>query len=945
MQFFRPIFRPLVGFVLVAISVAFPVLAQQSARGSVSGRVTDELGGLVAGATVRLIDRSGKETRAISNNDGAFHIPDLVLGDYTLRVEADGFAAYEMIAVMISSRQSQPLNIVLSIKIKEEQVTVDAGNGLDTAADRNRSAIILSNDDLDVLPDDPDLLAQALQALAGPSAGPEGAQIFVDGFSGGQVPSKASIREVRLNQNPFSAEYDRLGYGRIEILTKPGSDQIRGQVGFNFSDAKLNSRNPFSLNRAPYRERRFDVSLSGPIDKKSSFFIDFGRRETNDNAIVNAIVLDNNLAIVPFRQTLATPQRRTSLSPRFDFQVGANHTLVARYTFTRSSGKNDGIGELSLPTRAFSRSSEQHVLSLTETALLGPTLLNEIRFQYLREHRAQKGNNSFPTIIVRDAFVGGGPQTVLALGIDNRWELQNYTSWTVGHHVFRGGARLRRVQLQDFSSDNFGGTFIFDSLQQYKDVVSNIAGSHPAQFTQSGGDPEARVSQTDLGVFVQDEWLMRRNVTVSLGLRYELQNHINSHLNYAPRVALAWAPRASASKEPKTVVRAGFGIFYDRFSENLILQTRRFNGINQQQIIRANPDFFSAAVLPPLPVLLATQSPDRITKRVADDLQSPYVIQSVLSLERQLPLELTLTTTFINSRALHVLRTRNVNSFLPGSFNLEIPGSGIRPLANLGNIFEYESTGILKQNQLVINVNKRLSKSNKNLTLFATYILGKADSDTDGVGSFPVNSYDLRGEFGRSSLDIRHRFLLGGTINAPFGLRLNPFVVAFSGRPFNITSGVDANGDTQFVERPAFLGNISPPAAGTRLGVNFDPNPGTGRPLIPRNFGNGPAFVVANLRVSKSLVLNHLWGGHAKSNGGLFGKPRPAPGVSERNYNMTFALQVQNIFNQTNAGQPIGNIRSPLFGQSISNAGSFGLGFGSSTAGNRRLEAQVRLTF
>ena len=145
--------------------------------------------------------------------------------------------------------------------------------------DNNATALVLRGEDLAALPDDPDDLADALQALAGPGAGPNGGSIYIDGFSGGQLPPKESIREIRINQNPFSAEYDRLGFGRIEILTRPGTDQVRGGFGFNDSDGVFNSRNPFATNKPDYSNRNFGGNIGGPISKRASFFLDFQRRD------------------------------------------------------------------------------------------------------------------------------------------------------------------------------------------------------------------------------------------------------------------------------------------------------------------------------------------------------------------------------------------------------------------------------------------------------------------------------------------------------------------------------------------------------------------------------------------------------------------------------------------------------------------------------------------
>ena len=155
-----------------------------------------------------------------------------------------GFAPFTS-TVTLTAGQTKTLNIALQIEMEKQQVQVEAeAPTVDTSPDDNANAVVLKGKDLDALSDDPDELENQLQALAGPAAGPNGGEIYIDGFTGGQIPPKSSIREIRVNQNPFSAEFDRLGYGRIEILTKPGTDKLHGQIEARGNDSAFNSRNP-----------------------------------------------------------------------------------------------------------------------------------------------------------------------------------------------------------------------------------------------------------------------------------------------------------------------------------------------------------------------------------------------------------------------------------------------------------------------------------------------------------------------------------------------------------------------------------------------------------------------------------------------------------------------------------------------------------------------------
>ncbi len=393
--------------VLLILFLCVGVRAQQS-QGTLRGQVTDELGGVVVGATVTATDAAGVERSATTDDEGLYAFTALPPGRYTIRVLQAGFAPFENTAVEVAAGRTEPLNIVLSVALEQEEVTVTAEEPIGTDPESNVGAVVLRGADLDALPDDPDDLAEALQALAGPSAGASGeAQIFLDGFTGGRLPPKESIREVRVNQNPFSAEYDRLGYGRVEIFTKPGTDRVRGQAFFNFNDEALNSRFPTAPARAPFQSRRYGGNVSGPIvERRASFFFDFERQETDDNDIINAVVLGPGPTFTPlaFTESMLSPVRRTTFSPRLDYQLNPTNTLVGRYTFERSERINEGVGGFNLPSRVYDVTNTQQTLQLTETAIINQRVINETRFQYDRRRRRQEGGLFAPTVRVNEAF-------------------------------------------------------------------------------------------------------------------------------------------------------------------------------------------------------------------------------------------------------------------------------------------------------------------------------------------------------------------------------------------------------------------------------------------------------------------------------------------------------------------------------------------------------------
>jgi hypothetical protein len=357
-------------------------------------------------------------------------------------------------------------------------------------------------------------------------------------------------------------------------------------------------------------------------------------------------------------------------------------------------------------------------------------------------------------------------------------------------------------------------------------------------------------------------------------------------------------------------------------------------------------------------------------------------MQSVISVERQLPHSFTTTVSFINARSLHLLRGHAINAPLPGTFVASIPNSGVRPMGNVGNIFEYESSGRSVQNQLIITLGRRLSRT---ASLNAYYVLSKTNSDSDGTGSYAANPYDFSGEYGRSSQDVRHRLVVMGSFRLPWSVSLNPFVIVSSGAPFNITLGRDLNGDTLYTERPSFA-----PAGADCQAVNikctpfgnFNIQPAVGDTLIPRNFGNGPSSLTTRLSISKTFAFGKERGSTAqKGQGNERGNGRPGaggiPGMGgmggggreggggrggggggfggggdrgggaadqSRRYSMTFSINIQNVINHTNLGRPTGNLTSSFFGVANSGGGNFG-GGGAGGPFNRRIDAQVRFNF
>jgi hypothetical protein len=967
-----------ISFPLLLLTLWLPAEAQSLLQ--LRGQVTDPSKAAIPGATVSLSGANEFLRSGGTDEQGRYSLTNIAPGRYVLRVSSTGFATFERRVELTGDR---PINFDVALKLAVETQQVTVSDTSEVALDpsdpsRNVGALILKGEDLQMLSDNPEDLASDLQALAGPSVGPNGGQIFIDGFSGGRIPPKESIREIRINSNPFSSEYDRPGFGRIEIFTKPGTDKYRGQAFFNFSDAVFNARNPFSTIRPPYQQRFFGGNLSGPLGKKASFFLDAERRNQDETSVINAVTLDANFNPANVQTAILNPTVRTGVNARLDYQLNTNNTLAVRYGFQQNEAINEGITSLSLPSRAFDVSGRNHTVQITETAVVSPKMINESRFQYLWNRQDQDGISTTPGVNVLDSFVGGGSPVDLNFTRNRQWEFTNISTVTAGAHIVKFGGRFRGVSVADQATNNYNGLYTFSTLRAFQVQEEGMAagltneqirqlGGGPSQFLVVGGNPLMTVPQFDAGVFLQDDWRIKPNFTLSTGLRYENQTNISSIWNFAPRLGFAWGigKPGGMMRSPRTVLRGGWGMFYDRFDENLTLNANRLNGVNQQQFLVPFPLFY-----PNVPTLDQLQpfKQDQAVNLVDSRLQAPYMMQTVIGLERQLPRNITVAVNYSNTRGVHQLRSRNINAPLTGTVTIDNP-QGDRPFGNaLGNLYQYEASGLFRQNQLITNFRAPI---NSRVSMFGFYSLNYARGDTDGVGTFPANQFDLASEWGRARFDVRHRFLVGSSLTVWRGISLSPFLITSSGIPFNITLGRDLNQDSLFTDRPALAapGATGPGIVPTKFGT-FNVLPGPNDPIIAQNFAEGPGQFLLNLRLTKTWGWGErsaaspgqdgpagpmMRGGPPPGGGGPGGGGPPGGGMrggggpggmfgggnSGKKYSLTFSASARNLLNNVNPAPPIGTLTSPLFGESNQLAGGF---FATATA-NRRIDLQLRFSF
>jgi Carboxypeptidase regulatory-like domain len=1012
--------------------------AQTSTTGAIKGVLTDDSGASIPAAWVTISNPAGKQ-QVQSQADGSYTFPALQPGTYTLNVTFPGFNAVNQ-PVTVNAGGTVQVPLQLSLVVQKQEITVkgDPGPSVSVEPDNNATALVIKGDDLMALPDDPDDLSDALQALAGPGAGPNGGAIYIDGFSGGQLPPKESIREIRINQNPFSAEYDRLGLGRIEILTKPGSDHYHGTAYYNDTDSVWDSRNPFASNKPPFSNRNFGGNGGGPINHKTSFNIDFQRRDIQNNAITNAFYVDpNSFAVDHLTTSLVTPTYNNTITPRIDYAITDKHTLTVRFEERFNSADNQGLGSRALPPGfsvpgfpnelAYNTSGDAQNLMVTETSILTTHLVNETRFQFVRNWTQTPGND-VPGISVANEFSTGGNGIGDKFDLTRHFELTNTSTMTHGPHTLHFGARARRDSDQNQNPQGFNGSFSFlgnaatgqTALQQYilnlqltdqglTESQIQTMGGGPSKFNIQAGQAYVSMVRYDAAPFIQDDWKVRPNVTLSLGLRYEVQNLIHDNRDWAPRIGFAWAPGSAKNGPQKTVFRGGIGIFYDRVSFAPYESAFLNNGVNQLDYTVDYPTFY-----PNIPSLSSLNPGTNLIYLVDPKFRSDYSIQSAIGVERQLPHNTTVAVTYTNNRSDHLQQTVPINTPYPGTYNFNAPlgpTNGVYPYGYAaGNLVEYESGGFLKQDILMFNFNTRFSRR---VSLQGNYQYTHAK---DLPGS-PTDPYNFLQDYGTSNLNRRSNFLVIGSIQGPAKIVVAPTITIHSGAPYDVTVGTDIYGDNG-TARGLFapvgaacgvngvvctpLGNFSTNYTGVLNGTAIPAN------LVPRNYLTMADLVSVNMRIYRVFGIGAKKGGADAAmpagggpggpggpggggpgggfgggpGGGGFGGPGGGGGgrgggggggmrmgggggggrgggmgaSSDRKYSLTVSASFTNALNHFNPGGYDGVLTSTQFGQPTSANTGFGgggggagagggPGGGGSTANNRRIDLSLRFTF
>jgi len=846
--------------ILASALLTVPVGAVEAQRPTAGGDLTvtvqDETLGRLVHAVVTLAGAAGFEVTRAVDERGVATFLDLTPGLYTLVASAEAFQpltrAFEV------KPGANEATMRLSVAIAEE-ITVDAE---DAASRRDGFTTALTPEEIDALSDDPDEMADQLAEMAGP-----GAQIFVDGFEGGRLPPKDQIQQIRFRRNAFAAEYHDAGRVRVEIITRPGVGAWRGRANVGFRDASLNARDAFARVVGPEQRRRYLFNLGGPLRQG----------QTSISMSVDGLAAHSSepiLARTPVGEVSDLVRQTTdnlNVTLRLDHGLGEGSQIRTEFSRRSSDRRNLGVGEFNLADRAYEQDQVTDQFRLRNTRMFGKRVFSELRVEARRSTTTFLSVSAGPAVRVLDSFTSGGAGRD-GTRTSQELEIAQNVDWSTGTHALRGGVLLESGWWDSTQTTNANGTFTFRTLDDY------VAG-RASQFSRLVGDPAVDYAQHQLGLYVQDDVALTRDLAVSLGVRQEVQTYVADAWNLAPRLGVTWSPRGTGLS-----VRGGYGIFYDWFETNLYEQTLQVDGRHQLEEVVIDPSFPDAfgstgEILPPSII------------RLGDRVELPTIHQASIGVDRQLVPWLGLRADYLLLRGTGQFQAVNVNAPL---------ADGTRPDPAVGNVSEILSDGRSATDRLGIGLT--LMIPDRRIFGHATYQLASSRNQANSALQLPSDSTHLDADWGPAANDVRHRLM--PMLNTPIwiGIRGNLMVQGSSGLPYTITTGFDDNGDTVFNDRPAGVG---------------------------RNTERGAAQWTVSLRVNRSFSLGGSTGGDpgapmgaggegggAMMQRGEGGGPRMmVMEAGNARYRLDFYAQVSNLLNHTNYTGFIGNRLSPYFGQ------------------------------
>jgi hypothetical protein len=814
----------------LAILVADTAHAQ-SRDGRLTVTVSDQTGAVIQNATVLVTAQDDPERTAVvspvqTSAQGVALLQGLTPGRYFVVIEFPGFETLTIRDVRVRAGENRQ-NAVLALQKLEDTVTV--GQDPQRAASDPRGpafGTVLTREQIEALSDDPDELKRQLQDMAGP-----GAVIKVDSFEGAQLPPKSQIRMIRFSRDAFAAENHFAGGIQIDIVTQPGIGPLRGNVSMRLRDGALTGRSPFVQKKGPERSQEYGFGLGGSLAReRTSFNLNVNGLTAFDTPNLNAALLTGTRAEA---LTIRRPRDQVFVNFNLDHALTKDQTLRLSFNRNDVSNRNQGIGNYDLPERAYDTESSNYSFRAQQVGPLGRRFFINSRLQMSWNRFESHSSLEAPAVRVIDAFTSGGQQ--LAGGSRNRYaNVASDLDYVRGIHSMRMGIVVDGQWSHSDSTSNYLGTYTFESLEAFE-------ANQPRSFTRRIGDPNIDFFNLQGALYVQDDIRVRRNLTISPGVRYELQTHVSDYANFAPRLGVTWSPGTSG----KTSFRVSSGIFNDWLGLGTYEQTLRVDGFRQQELNIAYPlypDPGNVGVIPPVNRYLLSAG-----------VRMPRQLRFSGGIDRQVTRQSRIGLTWAQMRGTSLQRGENVNA----------PVDGVRPIPQFGNVIQVVSDARSRQDTLTLFYNISLNRPAPNappgtapatplvnglpvgrtqpvidwrrMSITGQFIAGWLRNNSDGDFSVSPTG-DLAREWGYAGNDVRHRVVTQVSSQVVRNLTMSVLMNLVSGTPYTLQTGFDDNGDLIFNDRPDGVGRNTERAKEQlylNANVNYSFTFGRANPAMP----------------------------------------------------------------------------------------------------------------
>ncbi len=857
-------------------------LCAQATRGAVlQVTVLDETRGVLPGArvTVAGIESSNKATvitPASTSPQGLVKFERLAPGRYSITAEFSGFQTRTMPDVRLRSGENTQV-VVLPIDRLMSSVTVERDRQA-VASDRDVTfGTVMTREQIDALSDDPDELRRQLMDIAGPDA-----KLLIDSFEGRDLPPKALIKSIRVTRDQFAPEVHFAGEIRIEILTQPGVGPVRGSLRSGFYDSAMDGENPLVNQRGPAQSWQYGIGLNGTlISQRASFSLNFNGNDSYSTPVLYAAT---PLGQVARNSVVKSAADNYSVNGGVDYALTRDQVLRVNFQGSKFDRGNVGIGSYDQPERAYNAEDSQFGLFLQQNGPIGRRFVLNTRAQIFGSDSVARSAVEAPTVIVNDSFTSGGAQRRGGTHARNYW-FNSDLDYVRGRHSMRVGVEVQGSTYDTDSDSNYLGTYVFANLDAFDART-------PRSYSRRLGDPRLSYSHAQGGAYIQDDFKIRKNLTVTGGVRYEAQTHVPDKLNFAPRAGITWAP----FKNGKTTLRGSWGMFYDWLQTGTYLQTLQVDGVRQRELNIVNPTF-------PDPGDVGKTTP---TNR--------YILANERDMAFSQRLSAGIAQGISRRFSTNVLYTYGYRYSLLTGRNINTPVNGVRPDPSFANVVLATSDARGRQHTLNASANLNLGplppsggpaapgagggmimgggdrmvmvmtgggpaattgsrfQWNRGLTLSGFYVYGQNFDNTDGAFVIPSTIF-LADQWGPTAFDRRHNTHIAITSTALRNLTARLGISGSSAPPLTIRTGTDDNGDLVFNDRPEGVGRNSARTMGTsNTSANFGYSFTLGKKTVTSTGGvqitGGPAGLTVNptgaqttprYRLNLSVNINNLW--------------------------------------------------------------------------------------